>query len=238
MYSKTLKTILAALALSFAAGYPAVAEEYDAKVVDDSIRNGLDNTHQIQYLRVKTAVILPAGAIDAADLATDSVTAAEIAAGAVGASEIATDAVGSAEITNSAVGADEIATDAVGADEIAASAVGASEIAADSVGSSELARLTITASTVVTNGQEVTLAAHQINQLLGGGSASGETNTITLANVALTDAGKPTLIINLAAATNAVAMAVAGNNVGPAFVLLPGESRLIIPVATNVLYNR
>jgi len=52
----------------------AVFAETDYKALDElnSIRRGLDNSHQIQTLRVKTSVVLPAGSIADDDIACAS----------------------------------------------------------------------------------------------------------------------------------------------------------------------
>ena len=98
------------------------------------------STHvMVDGVKMDGGKITTADAIEAAALATDSVTADAIAAGAVGASEIATDAVNADEIAAGAVGTSEIAADAVTNAKIATDAVNADSIAADAVGASEIA---------------------------------------------------------------------------------------------------
>jgi hypothetical protein len=104
------------------------------------------------------AADIATGAVDTAELADNAVTSAKIAADTIVAGDIATDAVGSAEIAADAVTASEIATGAVGTVEladnsvtsvkIAADTIAAEDIATDAVGSAEIAADAVTASEI------------------------------------------------------------------------------------------
>lgn len=97
---------------------------------------------------------------------------------------------------------------------------------------------TVVAAQNVTNGQPVTLVAGKINMLNGVGGAANTTNTITIANFAADDVGKITYLANDKTATNLVAIAKTGNFYGDAIELGAGDSMMLIPAATNVLYGK
>ena len=138
-----MRKFILGLGLVLVVGAAQAASDFALRKIVEDIQTGRDNANQIRTLRVLTGIEVPAGSIDATDLAADSVAASEIAAGAVGTSEIATDGVEAAEIAAGAVGTSEIATDGVAADEIAASAVGTSEIADGGVANGDLADATL-----------------------------------------------------------------------------------------------
>ena len=84
----------------------------------------------------------------------------------------------------------------------------------------------------VTNGQAVTLYAG-INVLTSHGLADTFTNTITLANVAVSNVAY--WLVNADASTNTVALAKTGNWKTAAVVLSAGEAVYFISTATNAL---
>lgn len=73
------------------------------------------------------------GAITAASIAADAITAAKIADGAIDAGAIASDAITAAKIADGAIDSGAFASGAITAAAIAADAIGASELAADAV---------------------------------------------------------------------------------------------------------
>ena len=93
---------------------------------------------------------IAANAVGSAEVAVDSLTAADLAADSVGASEIATGAVGTDEVAADSLTAADLAADSVEASEIAAGAVGTSEVAADSLTAADLAADSVGASEIAT----------------------------------------------------------------------------------------
>ncbi len=57
--------------------------DYKAQEVLDAIRLGKDSPHAIVTLRVKTGVILPAGSIETADVASNAITGVKLAASTI-----------------------------------------------------------------------------------------------------------------------------------------------------------
>ena len=86
----------------------------------------------------------------------------------------------------------------------------------------------------VTNGQAVTLYTG-INLLTAAGQADAYTNTITIANSALSSSGYA--IINAVASTNLIAIAKSGNWKSAAVELAAGDMVLIISSATNAFHS-
>jgi hypothetical protein len=124
-------------------------------------------------------VAIAAGGINAAELATDSVTSVQIAADAVTATEIATDAVGSAEIAAGAVGNAELAADAVTSAKIQDGQVQTADLAANAVTTNEILNGTITgadlSSSAALSVASVSVAAQAGMSLSPHGVAAGET---------------------------------------------------------------
>jgi len=89
-------------------------------------------------------------------------------------------------------------------------------------------------SQTVTNGQEVTLRTG-INVLTAAGQADTYTNTITIANSALSSSGYA--IINAVASTNLIAIAKTGNWKSAAVELAAGQMVLIISSSTNAFHS-
>jgi hypothetical protein len=87
----------------------------------------------------------------------------------------------------------------------------------------------------VTNGQVVAMDLQTVNGLIGMGSTNAATNTITLENAAA--AGQVAVIFNKTGATNLIAIATAGNYVGPAIELAAGQSAMLFARNTNIWYS-
>lgn len=101
--------------------------------------------------------------------------------------------------------------------------------------------LPVVGATAITNGQAYTVIWGKVNKLHAMGQATGLTNTITLANtagnVAASDVGKVTYLVNHFYASNSIAIDIDGNLYGPANVVLKeGAGVLLIPIATNEVY--
>jgi hypothetical protein len=95
--------------------------------------------------------------------------------------------------------------------------------------------LGVAADRSVTNGQVVTMDLQTVNGLIGVGQATALTNTITIANAQA--AGQVAVIMNKTGATNLIAIATAGNYVGPAIELAAGQSAMLWARETNVWYS-
>lgn len=136
------------------------------------------------------------GAVTAAKIATDTITATQIAPGAIGTSELAANAVDTANIVNNAVTGAKIAADTITGTQIAANAIGTSELADDAVDTAAIANLAVTTAKLadlsVTAGKIAadTITAAQIAPNAVGASelADDSVDTAAIANLAVTTA--------------------------------------------------
>ena len=142
-------------------------------------QNGQALQHAHRQLCERTHSFGESHALQAADVANNSINEVDIASAAVSARNIATNAVQAAEIDVDAVGASEIDADAVGASEIAADVVGASELANNSVGRANL----IGADYVSPANLNATIAANDCSDFdvpVGGGFEPGDSVVLNL----------------------------------------------------------
>ena len=112
--NKRNKLLVATVAGIFVGALAALAEtDPKAQNILRDIRLGRDTDNQIQTLRVKDAIVLPAGSIDAADLGAGSVGSSEITDYSIATADIATGAVKAASIDSNAVTGAKLAANVV-----------------------------------------------------------------------------------------------------------------------------
>lgn len=119
------------------AGYPKVTVKDGTGAGEIALTSGkVDGVALVDALTTnndKAGYGLADGAITAAKIAADAITAAKIADGAIDAGAIAADAITAAKIADGAIDAATFAAGAITSAAIAADAIGASELAADAV---------------------------------------------------------------------------------------------------------